>query len=161
MTPSKRPSKAFGRRKRRLRRAAWAVTAVTVAAIAIGLWVARRNRPETRRPGEDMAEITSRLASDLPGGAPAPRFTDVTAEVGLDGFTAFAGARTSQLPEDMGAGLAWGDFDRDGDDDLFLVSAGGTMTAAPESWAPSELYENRGDGTFRRVSPFPRFAFSA
>ncbi len=155
MTPSKRPSKAFGRRKRRLRRTAWAVTAVAVAAIAIGVWVARKNRPETRRPGENLAEITTRLASDLPAAAPLPRFTDVTAEAGLGAFTAFAGGRSSQLPEDMGAGLAWGDFDRDGDDDLFLVSGGGTMTAPPAGWAPSQLYENRGDGTFRRVEEFP------
>jgi tetratricopeptide (TPR) repeat protein len=152
---SKPSSKVFGRRKRRLRRAAWAVTAVIVVAVAIGVWLSRRNRPETRRPGEDLAEITTRLASDLPAAAPLPRFTDVTAEAGLGAFTAFAGARSSQLPEDMGAGLAWGDFDRDGDDDLFLVSGGGTMTAPPAAWAPSELYENRGDGTFRRVEEFP------
>src|SRR5512143_1170407 len=43
----------------------------------------------------------------LPKGAPKPLFTDVTAEAGLAAFKQFAGGRTSQLPEDMGSGLAW------------------------------------------------------
>ncbi|MDH3524388.1 MAG: FG-GAP-like repeat-containing protein [Acidobacteriota bacterium] len=150
-----KPSQHWGRRQRRLRRAAWAVVAVAVGATVLGLWLRSRSRPETRRPGEDLAEITTRLAGELPAAAPEPRFTDVTAEAGLGSFRAFAGGRSSQLPEDMGAGLAWGDFDRDGDDDLFLVGAGGTMTEPPASWAPSELYENLGDGTFRREAAFP------
>ena len=108
-----------------------------------------------RRPGEDLAEITSRLTSDLPAAAPVPRFSSVTEEAGLGDFVTFRGERTSELPEDMGAGAAWGDFDNDGDDDLFLVGAGGGMSAPPESWAESALYENRGDGTFRRVTALP------
>ncbi len=126
----------------------------TAAAIGFGVWIYREGRPETRRPGEDLPEITRRLAADLPADAPTPRFTDVTSEAGLDEFRTFDGARTSQLPEDMGAGAAWGDFDGDGDDDLFLVGAGGTMGADPASWASSELYENRGDGMFRKAE-FP------
>jgi tetratricopeptide (TPR) repeat protein len=102
-----------------------------------------------------MPEITARLSVDLPADAPMPRFTDVTEEAGLGSFQTFAGSRTSQLPEDMGAGAAWGDYDKDGDDDLFLVSVGGAMSAPPDTWAPCELYENRGDGTFRRVEDFP------
>ncbi len=91
----------------------------------------------------------------LPGGAPPPRFTDVTAQAGLGSFRTFAGARTSQLPEDMGGGAAWGDFDNDGFDDLFLVSAGGALTLPPGRRAPSMLFHNRADGTFEQVHDFP------
>ncbi|MBK8001486.1 MAG: VCBS repeat-containing protein [Verrucomicrobia bacterium] len=59
------------------------------------------------------------------------------------------------MPEDIGPGLAWGDFDNDGDDDLFLVSVGGTMSLPEGQLLPCALYENRGDGTFRPFAGFP------
>jgi enediyne biosynthesis protein E4 len=91
----------------------------------------------------------------LPAGAPAPQFTDVTKLAGFGSFRQFQGARTSQLPEDMGSGLAWGDFDNDGLDDLFVVSGGGSLDLPDAQLAPSVLYRNLGDGRFERVKGFP------
>ncbi|NIM60142.1 MAG: tetratricopeptide repeat protein [Acidobacteria bacterium] len=121
----------------------------------LSLYAFRASRTEEYRTGEQHSEITRALSRDIPDGAPLPRFVDVTEAAGLSGFRTFAGERTSQLPEDMGPGAAWGDFDGDGDDDLFLVSAGGPLTAAENDLAPSELFENLGDGTFARVEEFP------
>ncbi len=143
------------RRRRRLRWTAGVLIGLAVAGAGLGAWLYRRARPAAYQPGESHAEVTSRLARELPGDAPRPRFSDVTAPAGLSGFHTFRGARTSQLPEDMGAGAAWGDFDADGDPDLFLVSAGGPLDAQPEARAPSRLYENLGDGTFRQAPAFP------
>src|SRR5262249_49320183 len=89
-----------------------------------------------------------RPAISLPAGAPEPLFTDVTKAAGLGSFRQFNGARTSQLPEDMGSGVAWGDFDSDGFDDLFVVSGGGSLDLAESQLAPSVLYRNLGDGRF-------------
>ena len=91
----------------------------------------------------------------LPAGAPAPLFTDVTKEAGLAGFRQFAGARTSQLPEDMGSGVAWGDFDNDGFEDVFVVSGGGPLNAPESQLAPSVLYRNLGNGRFEKIKGFP------
>jgi tetratricopeptide (TPR) repeat protein len=55
----------------------------------------------------------------------------------------------------MGPGLAWGDFDDDGDDDLFLVSAGGALDRSEEELEPCALYENAGPGKFVKVEDFP------
>lgn len=44
----------------------------------------------------------------LPAGAPQPLFTDVTKAAGLAAFRQFQGPRSSQLPEDIGSGVAWG-----------------------------------------------------
>jgi len=121
----------------------------------VGWWAYQRARPDTRRPGEDLEEITSRLASELPDAAPRPRLEDATVAAGLGDFVTFAGPRSSQLPEDMGAGAAWGDYDNDGDEDLFLVGAGGAMTSVREDWSQSMLFENLGDGTFQPVDDFP------
>ncbi|MCB1035875.1 MAG: VCBS repeat-containing protein, partial [Acidobacteria bacterium] len=153
--PLRRVEGLSGRRQRRLKRTALVLGAVAGAVVALTFLLLRASQPETRKPGEALPEITERLSRGLPAEAPQPRFRDVTAEAGLGGFVSFAGKRTSQLPEDMGAGAAWGDFDGDGDDDLFLVSAGGALTLPAAELAPSALYENLGDGTFRHRTDFP------
>ncbi|MBI4326582.1 MAG: VCBS repeat-containing protein [Chloroflexi bacterium] len=142
-------------RRRRLR---WTV-AILSAAVAVGLAAGGifylQTRPTQYRPDEMLADVTSELARHLPPDAPQPRLTDVTREAGLGSFRTFAGERTSQMPEDMGPGAAWGDYDNDGDDDLFLVSAGGAMNLPADQLLPCELYENLGDGAFRKVDGFP------
>jgi enediyne biosynthesis protein E4 len=142
--------------RRRRRRWTLALLAATLASgTAIGLLVHQRSRPAAYRPDERPSDITSALSKSLPPQAPKPNFTDVTQPAGLHAFLNFAGNRTSQLPEDMGPGLAWGDFDNDGDDDLFLVSAGGALDLGETQLLPCALFENLANGSFRRVEGFP------
>lgn len=147
--------------------------------------IRRENAPEEYTPGEASKDITSALSERAPQtvgppaqtvrnkvsprvvdalrdpgkarptGAPEPRFTDVTQAAGLGSFRQFQGSRSSQLPEDMGSGVAWGDFDNDGLDDLFVVSGGGSLELPPSQRAQSMLYHNLGDGRFEKVQDFP------
>jgi hypothetical protein len=78
-------------------------------------------------------------------------FTDVAASAGLR-FTHDRG-RTPEhhLPETMGSGLAWLDFDNDGWMDLYVVQSG----PFPPNGSPraqDRLYRNNGDGTFTDVT---------
>jgi enediyne biosynthesis protein E4 len=153
--PATSPATNLSPRRRRLRWTVAILVSTILAGSAAGIVLHLNNRPAPYRPDETSTDITAVLLRNLPSDAPRPHFADVTSEAGLSAFRSFAGGRTSQLPEDMGPGAAWGDFDNDGDDDLFIVSAGGPLGTPSGQLAPSVLYENLGDGTFRKVEGFP------
>jgi|TARA_Y100000310_G_scaffold17475_1_gene17299 hypothetical protein len=81
------------------------------------------------------------------------RFEDARRSAGID-LVHFPARRRSMLPEDMGSGAAWGDYDDDGDPDLFLVNFRGSILSAENDQGAgrSALYRNDGDGTFTDVT---------
>jgi tetratricopeptide (TPR) repeat protein len=177
--------RGISRRLRRAVWAASTLLALVLIGALVTWRIRKENAPEEYLPGETSKDITSVLSERAtrtpattvqtitnkvssrvvdplldpgrkpPPGAPEPRFTDVTQAAGLASFRQFQGARTSQLPEDMGSGVAWGDFDNDGLDDLFVVSGGGSLDSPESQLAPSVLYRNLGDGRFEKVQDFP------
>jgi enediyne biosynthesis protein E4 len=123
--------------------------------IAVGLYLLLKPSPDTYHPADEVAGLTATLNRDVPDGAPVVEFVNATIEAGID-FVHFSGRRTSQIPEDMGSGAAWGDYDNDGWQDLYVVNIAGPITLSdPEvldSPAHNSLYHNNGDGTFTEVS---------
>jgi enediyne biosynthesis protein E4 len=128
--------------------------ALVLLLLGLTAWVLMKP-PESYRPGEAVAGITSALARELPDDRPRVSFSDVSASAGIS-FRHFSGKRSSQLPEDMGSGAAWGDYDGDGWVDLFIANKVGPLTLTPEQavrgGARSALYRNNGNGTFTEVS---------
>ena len=80
-------------------------------------------------------------------------FTDITLSAGLD-FTHVNGAYGERLlPETMGGGVAFLDFDNDGHQDIVLVNSNNWPWHATPGPSPrSRLYRNNGDGTFNDIT---------
>jgi len=115
-------------------------------------------KPKKRKiyiPGEHVQGVTAVLSKPVPKNHPDVSFTDVTKRSDIR-FTHFHGQRSTQLPEDMGSGAAWIDYDQDGYLDLLVVNEAGplTMTADQVKQSPARcvLYHNNGDGTFTDVT---------
>lgn len=140
-------------RRRRLIVITTSLGFVFLAAISVTIWVLSAREPY--RPGEKIEGVRSDLMRRLPEDYPKITFVDASEEAGID-YKHFSGRRSTQLPEDMGSGAAWGDYDNDGWLDLYVVNNVGPLSISEEEFMQSSahcvLYHNNGDGTFSEVS---------
>ena len=145
---------AGGLRRLAHRRTLTAVGAALLVASAV-LYATRRDGEAPYKPGESVEGVTDVNRRGGAGTDWGIRWRDVAAESGI-AFRHFAGgARSTQLPEDMGSGCAFGDYDRDGNWDLFVADVAGPLTLGTEGVAAApggcRLYHNDG-GHFRDVT---------
>jgi enediyne biosynthesis protein E4 len=81
-----------------------------------------------------------------------PTFRDVARSAGLDFIHVNGASDQRLLPEILGPGGLFLDFDNDGWLDVFLVDGGSLADAAVARQARHRLYRNRGNGTFEDVT---------
>ncbi|MDX1617405.1 MAG: CRTAC1 family protein [Balneolaceae bacterium] len=137
---------------RRYRRILYSALLMALAS-AVTAWFIWEGDDTRRRyiPGEEVEGLTTRLERGVPEDYTPVTFTDATKEAGIR-FQHFGFDRTSQLPEDMGSGAAWLDYDNDGWDDLFVVNYSAPLDTEVDRPSRCALYRNNGDGTFQDVS---------
>lgn len=125
-----------------------------IAAASLYVWMSQPE-PEVYVPGDRVEGITKSLDRELPKDLPTLALVEVAQESGIH-FVHFWKSRSTQLPEDMGSGAAWGDYDNDGDLDLYICNIAGPLRLSAEeiarSPASNKLYRNKGDGTFSDVT---------
>jgi hypothetical protein len=108
--------------------------------------------PEPAKTTVAAAQAPVRPAEVKPETIPNVKFVDITKEAGIT-FRHDNGALGEKLlPETMGAGVAFIDYDNDGDQDLFFVNSsywpGHEVRPAPTQ----ALYRNDGKGHFEDVT---------
>ncbi len=108
--------------------------------------------PAAPAPVVPVAVAPVKKATVRPESLPKVKFVDITKESGI-GFVHYNGALGEKLlPETMGAGVAFLDYDHDGDPDLFFVNSsywpGHVTNPAPTQ----ALYRNDGKGHFTDVT---------
>ncbi len=125
------------------------VALVGASAVALAAWGC--NRAETKTVvarAQAPVRVTEVKAEDIP----KVKFVDITKEAGIT-FRHYNGAFGDKLlPETMGAGVAFLDYDNDGDQDLFFVNSS-YWPKHEETPAPTQaLYRNDGQGHFEDVT---------
>jgi hypothetical protein len=130
-----------------------AIAMVLLAVVGVGLYVAFHRKPAKAEPKLSRLATPQKLVSAT-NEIPTARFSDVTASSGI-AFTHVNGAYGEKLlPETMGGGVAFLDYDNDGDQDLLFVNSaywpGHVPSGAKQPTAA--LYQNNGRGHFTDIT---------
>ena len=132
--------------------AVFGIAAVLIAGVVVAQgFLGEVEELATERAPLEVPEVPKRPDAEIP----QVTFTDITAEAGID-FVHENGAYGDKLlPETMGGGCAFLDFDSDGDQDLLLVNSkrwDWDTRPKPKQPAHMALYENDGSGHFSNVT---------
>lgn len=131
----------------------WSIAVFAIVGLAIGgvLYFRRGETPQEVIVEHDTDPPAPLVTTEIP--FPDAPFRDITTEAGIE-FVHESGARGEKLlPETMGGGCAFFDYDGDGDEDLLLVNGAPWPHNGESLRTRASLYRNDGTGRFEDVAP--------
>ena len=145
-----------------IRKAFYRSLLTIVVAIIAGsaIYYFSRQEPESlpAKPQEIKGPVIKQAAADK---VPEIMFTDITRTAGLDFIHTNGAYGDRLLPETMGAGCGFIDYDNDGDQDIVLVNAT-FWPGQPQAGSPTtRLYNNDGTGHFTDVTDISGIAINS
>lgn len=131
----------------------WSVIVIGLIVVGAGtgfLLTNRQKKPEVRVAPPVAAQVREAPKVVIP----ESKFTDITTSSGITFIHEHGAAGEKLLPETMGGGCAFFDYDSDGDQDLLLVNSQRWPWDKRESAGPAQmvLYQNDGSGKFADVT---------
>ncbi len=146
----------------------------SLTAILILIYMPKPEDPGALVEGTKVAGLTNKLGRDITDDKVSLDFSEVADEAGLN-FKHFNDERQSLLPEDMGSGMGWADYNNDGLVDLYVANfahsistelvlraelqntTDDTKTSSQLALSQFEqrsgkLYKNLGNGKFKDVT---------
>jgi enediyne biosynthesis protein E4 len=131
----------------------WSFVALAVIAALFGTAVLMLKRKPAANP--QMTKLSAPVIPERPAAEiPMAGFTDITKEASIT-FVHHNGAYGEKLlPETMGGGVAFFDYDNDGNQDLLFINSADWPWHVSENAQPatSALYHNDGHGHFTDVT---------
>ena len=125
---------------------------VLLALAGTGIWYL--TRPDTTPPVIEEAVISGPVidAGTPPQTPPTVTFTDITSQAGIDFVHVNGSTGEKLIPETIGSGAAFLDYDNDGDQDLLLVNSKWWPGEEREPAPTLAFYRNDGHGRFTDVT---------
>jgi enediyne biosynthesis protein E4 len=136
---------------RAFRWSALALTLIVIGVVGIVIYARRKPAPAAPKMTTLAAPVTPERAEAK---LPTIKFTDVTSQAGIR-FVHNNGAYNDKLlPETMGGGVAFFDFDNDGAQDLLFINSAWWPWHVPmtDNASTLALYHNDGKGHFKDVT---------
>jgi len=132
----------------------WSLVAgLVIAAVVIGFVFIAKRKPAPPPPRVTQLRAPATPAKSM-AEIPTAQFTDITQEAGITFLHNNGAYGDKLLPETMGGGVAFFDFDNDGAPDLLFINSTYWPWRVPDGKKPTTaaLYHNDGKGHFTNAT---------
>ena len=130
----------------------WSAFGLVGIVVVVGVVIFLATRPAEKEPEKVTELVAPANPEQSAATVPSVAFSEITVEAGIRFVHNNGAASEKLLPETMGGGVAFFDFDGDDDQDLLFTNGTSWPGANESNETSASLYENDGKGQFKDVT---------